>query len=101
MSDDRPSIFGRTEEFLTLFKRGAEFSKELIAENERLRRRILDLEQHQQFAAQDPEQWDKLREELIQRISSLEAERQNFLERLQSLEEENHQFATRYVEIEE
>ena len=101
MSDDRPPIFGRAEEFLTLFKRGAEFSKELIAENERLRRRILDLEQHQQFAAQDPEQWDKLREEPIQRISSLEAERQSFLERMHVLEEENHQFAARYVEIEE
>ena len=101
MSEDRSKIFARADEVLNLFKRGAEFTKELIQENERLRRSLVDIEMRQTFAAQDPDQWDKLREELLQRIKSLEAERQSSLERLRTLEEENRQFATRHVEIEE
>jgi nitrate/nitrite-specific signal transduction histidine kinase len=101
MSDDRKALFGRADEFMSLFKRGAEFSKELIAENERLRRKVLELEQHQNFAARDDGEWDKLRAELLMRIENLEEERSNALERLRQLEEENHQFARRYVEVEE
>jgi GAF domain-containing protein len=101
MSDERGSLFGRTEEFMSLFKRGAEFSKELIQENERLRRRVLELEQSQHFAAQDDTAWDKLRAELLTRIASLEEEKHGYMERLRQLEEENHQFASRYVEVEE
>ncbi len=101
MSDERPGLFGRAEEFMNLFRRGAEFTKELISENERLRRRILELEQRQHFAAREDCEWDKLRAELLHRIEGLEEERSNALERLRHLEEENHQFATRYVEVEE
>jgi GAF domain-containing protein len=101
MSDDRKALFGRADEFMSLFKRGAEFSKELIAENERLRRKVLELEQQQNFAARDDGEWDKLRAELLTRIENLEEERSTALERLRQLEEENHQFARRYVEVEE
>jgi len=101
MSDERAGLFGRAEEFMNLFKRGAEFTKELIQENERLRRRVLEMEQGQTFAAQDDGAWDKLREQLLTRIESLEEEHQSALERLRQLEEENQQFARRYVEVEE
>lgn len=101
MSDERGGLFGRAEEFMNLFKRGAEFTKELIHENERLRRRVLELEQGQVFAARDDGEWDKLRSQLLMRIESLQEEHQNALERLRQLEEENHQFARRYVEVEE
>ena len=30
MSDDRKALFGRADEFMSLFKRGAEFSLSLI-----------------------------------------------------------------------
>ena len=46
-------------------------------------------------------EWDKLREELVERIQSLEEEKQDVLERLRAVEEENRQFAERYLEVEE
>jgi len=101
MSEDRPKIFGRGEEFLNMFSRGAEFTKELMQENEKLRKKIMLLEQQQSFAAADPDDWDALRKELLVQIESLEEEKRSVLERLTEVEEENRHFADRYVEIEE
>jgi nitrate/nitrite-specific signal transduction histidine kinase len=101
MSGDRGNLFAKGEEFLSLFKRGAEFTKEIIRENERLRNELLRLEDKQQLAARTPEDWGKLRSELQGRIESLEQEYQTVRERLRQVEEENQQFADRYIEIEE
>ena len=100
MSEKRDGLFGRAEEFLSLFRRGAEFTQELLRENERLRRQLLDL-QGQQLAASDEHAWEKLRRELMSRIQSLEGERDEMAERLRQIETENQDFASRYVEIEE
>jgi nitrate/nitrite-specific signal transduction histidine kinase len=99
--DERRDSFRRADEFLALFRRGAEFTKELLDENERLRRRLIEIQDRQNHAAQDSHQWSKLREELLGRIRGLESEKHDALERLRALEEENRQFADRYVEIEE
>ena len=100
MSDDR-NVFGRAEEFLTIFKRGADFTRELLKENERLRMELTTVEDRQESAALNPAEWEKLRQELLQRISTLERECVDVRERLGEAEEENSQFAMRYVEIEE
>lgn len=101
MSQRDRDLFERASEFLAMFRRGAEFTRELVEENARLRRKLLDVETRQTDAAQDPKEWDRLREELIERIQGLESERQDALERLQALEAENRQFAERFLEIEE
>lgn len=101
MSDERKETFSRGEEFLQLFKRGAEFTKELLVENERLRGQLARLEDEQTAAVRTPEDWDKYRHELIGRLQDLEVEYENVRQRLHQVEEENHQFATRYLEIEE
>jgi nitrate/nitrite-specific signal transduction histidine kinase len=93
--------YERGEAVLSIFKRGAEFTKQLLAENELLRNRLRELADRQQSAAQDPDQWEKLRHELKHRISSLEVENQSIMSQLQEIETENHQFAERYLEIEE
>ena len=80
-----PEFEGRAEEFLTLFRKGADFTKELIAENERLRRQLASIEHRQHAAAQSDDEWDKLRSELLVRIQSLEDEKRDALERLQSV----------------
>ena len=98
MSDD---LFERADEFLAVFRRGAEFTKQLVDENARLRRRLVEVESRQDEAAQDNTEWSKLREELLERIRGLEGERTDVLERMRSLEEENRQFAARFVEVEE
>jgi hypothetical protein len=101
MSEERKEVFRRAEEFIALFNRGAEFTKELLHENERLRGRLSDIEDRQNYAAQDGVEWEKLREELLERITGLENEKRDVLDRLRAVEEENRQFADRYLEIEE
>jgi GAF domain-containing protein len=101
MSDEKKDIFKRADEFIALFSRGAEFTKQLLQENERLRGRLVEVEDRQTYAAQDSTEWEKLREELLARIAGLENEKQDVLERLRAVEEENRQFAGRYLEIEE
>lgn len=100
MGEKREGLFGRAEEVLSLFRRGAEFTQELLKENERLRREVLQY-QGQQLAASSTTEWEKLRQELLGRIHSLEGEREDMLERLRQIEGENRDFAARYLEIEE
>jgi hypothetical protein len=101
MSDEKKEVFRRAEEFLALFSRGAEFTKQILQENERLRMRVTEVEERQNYAAQDGAEWEKLREELLARIAGLENEKQDVLDCLRAVEEENRHFADRYLEIEE
>ncbi len=101
MSGGGKSIFARGEEFLAVFKRGADFTKELLQENERLRAQLLQEQSVQESAAQSPEEWSKLRQQLLERIDSLEQECTTVRQRLDLVEAENGQFAQRHVEIEE
>jgi nitrate/nitrite-specific signal transduction histidine kinase len=98
---DKQRGYERGEAVLSIFKRGAEFTKQLLRENGELRERLADVQNRQHDAAQSPEQWEGLRQELKVRISSLEVENQNILDQLQEVEDENQQFAERYLEIEE
>ena len=59
MSSDRGNLFARGDEFLALFSRGAEFTKELLRENQRLRSRLMEVEDKQESAARTPEEWMK------------------------------------------
>ena len=101
MSSERSSLSTRGEEFLQAVRRGMEFTRELLSENEELRRRLADREQEQQSAARSPEEWEKLRHELLGRIHGLEEEHASLRERLHEVEAENHDFATRFLEIEQ
>jgi len=101
MSRDESNLFARAEEFLSIFRKGAEFSRELLKENERLRGELARVHDRQEVAAQSDVTWDKLREELLTRIHSLEEENSSVRERLDAVERENNQFAQRYIEIEE
>ena len=84
-----------------MFSRGADFTRELLEENQRLRTRLATVEDKQETAAQSPIEWEKLRQELLARISTLEEQVTNYQEQLGAVEEENSHFAQRYVEIEE
>ncbi|MCG8589352.1 MAG: GAF domain-containing protein [Proteobacteria bacterium] len=99
MSDETKSNSG--EAVLAIFKRGADFTRKLLSENERLRHRVNELETRTHMAAQNPHDWEQLRLELVDRISQLEHENKSIIERLKSVEQENQQFAERYLEIEE
>ena len=88
----------------TFFKRGAEFTEELMRENERLRYRVVQLEEERRIlvARGDPtpgSQQSTLRE-LVARIESLESEREKILARYRGVDAESKDFAERYHEIE-
>jgi len=101
MSERDGKLSSRAEDFLALFNKGAEFTRELLKENERLRSRLAAVTDRQESAARDPSDWDKLRYELMNRIATLEEECTSVRERLDQVELENSQFAQRYVEVEE
>lgn len=101
MSEQDPKIISRGEDFLALFKKGAEFTRDLLKENERLRGRLAAVTDRQETAARNPQDWEKLRRELTFRIATLEEECTSVRERLDQVELENSQFAQRYVEVEE
>ncbi|MFA7535800.1 MAG: GAF domain-containing protein [Desulfuromonadales bacterium] len=97
--DDEKGVGSRGEEFLQVFKRGAEFTQELLKENERLRYQIVQLEE----AVKKKPSGLLVEEEtarLRKRIEDLEQENSEIVTRFQKVEEENFDFANRYVEVE-
>lgn len=100
--DDDKSYLSRAEDFLQLFKKGAEFTQELLKENERLRYRVVTLEE--ELRRSQLHDADRLAAQLAglqQRIAELEREKAAILEHIRRVEEENDDFASRYVEVEE
>lgn len=97
-NDDNGKI-NRAEEFLQVFKKGAEFTQDLLKENERLRYQILQLQEQQEKspAVANPNTAVK---ELQEKVERLEAEKEQILGRIKQVEEENLDFANRYLEIE-
>jgi nitrate/nitrite-specific signal transduction histidine kinase len=109
-ADEKPGLpeldLAQTKrEFIeTFFKRGAEFTEELMRENEKLRYRVVQLEEERRIlvARGDPTpgtQQSTLRE-LVARIENLEKEREAILSRYKGVEHESRDFVDRYHEIE-
>jgi len=94
------SIFARAEEFLQAFRKGAEFTQELLKENEKLRFKIVQLEEESKSLTQAAGEGG-VQKELIKKVSRLEEEKKELLDRYREVESENRNFAQRYVEIEE
>ncbi|WP_432823499.1 GAF domain-containing protein [Trichloromonas sp.] len=89
----------RAEEFLQIFKKGAEFTQELLKENERLRYQLLrgnEPPDNNGTAATDTAEMAVLQN----KINALEKEKLEILGRVKEVEEENFDFANRYVVIE-
>ncbi|PLX73810.1 MAG: diguanylate phosphodiesterase, partial [Desulfuromonas sp.] len=99
--EDDKNAHSRADEFMNMFKKGAEFTQDLLKENERLRYRLVSLEETLKDHAQTmaPGSADSLK--LLEKIEQLEQEKNEILGRIREVEEENEDFAHRYVEIEE
>jgi transcriptional regulator with GAF, ATPase, and Fis domain len=97
MDRDSGSISKKVEDFLQIFKKGEEFTQELLRENEKLRYRVAQLEELTKFT--DKEGNFKVHT-LEERIKLLEDENKTLLDRYRQVEEENKDFANRYVEVE-
>ncbi len=97
MEKEPASISKKVEEFLQVFKKGEEFTQELLKENEKLRYRLAQLEEVSKFS--DREGSFKTHS-LEERIKFLEDENRSLIQRYRVVEEENKDFANRYVEVE-
>jgi len=85
------------KEFIeTFFKRGAEFTEELMRENEKLRYRVVQLEEERRILVQrgDPTPGSEGRtlRELVARIESLESERAALNKLFEGVARESHDF---------
>src|SRR3972149_3352337 len=94
--ESKSNISRTSDEFLQVFKKGEEFTKELLKENERLRFRLAELDEAVEKAGGGAR--DRLSEE---RIKGLEGEIGSLKESFAQVEEENKDFAARYVEVED
>ncbi len=99
--EEEKDTISRADDFLQMFKKGAEFTQDLLKENERLRFRIVKLEESLKEKGHSVVSDDSETLELQKRIASLELEKEEILGRIKVVEEENQGFANRYVEIEE
>jgi hypothetical protein len=97
--EEKNGIAQRAEEFLQAFRKGAEFTQQLLKENERLRYQLVQQEEKQP-GGQDPADVLAELERLRRRVADLEREKAQILERIAQVEAENADFANRYVEIE-
>lgn len=95
------NIFDRAEEFLQIFKRGAEFTQELLKTNEQLRYRILQCEEDNKTLKSKPLAPNKQYKELARQIEALKREKEEINKRIKEIEDENKDFAQQYVEVEE
>jgi len=91
------SIKNKVEEFLQIFKKGEQFTQELLRENEKLRYRVAQLEESGRYVGRDES--FKLHN-LEERIRFLEGENKGLIDRYRQVEEENKDFANRYLEVE-
>ncbi len=97
--DKEPEIFRRADEFLGVFRKGIEFTNDLLKENERLRFVMAQLAEQLKSAQKGVTSVEMSR--LQQQVRELTAEREALLNRYKVVEEENRDFASRYVEVEE
>ena len=94
-----PDLFKKTREFLDVFRKGEEFTQELLKENERLRYRIVQLEEDSKTIKKGIEGTPV--SELQEMLKKVQEEKQTLLDRFKEVEAENKDFATKYIEVEE
>jgi len=98
--DDRDSLLSRKKEFFdSFFRKGAELTRELLAETDRLRRRIVGLEAELAAVSQPAPSQETLRE-LVAKLHQLEEERARLLARLADAEAIGSRFGSRVDDIE-
>jgi nitrate/nitrite-specific signal transduction histidine kinase len=100
MSESHDDLVAKQKEFLdAFFKKGAEFTEELLRENEKLRFRVVQLEEQIASSARAIPTPATLKE-LVEKIHSLEQEREQLMSRFSSVEAENQQYEARFHQIE-
>jgi hypothetical protein len=103
-TSDRPSpdeLKRQRDTFLnTFFRKGAEFTEEIVRENERLRRQVIDLEtENTELRTQLAS--DQAMRDLVRKIEQLEREKQALLSHVHETEAISTRVQSHYKEMEE
>lgn len=97
---DESTLVAKKRDFLeSFFKKGAEFTRELLRENDKLRTRIVQLED-ELVASGHPSPSQQTLDELLARLHALEEERRQLLERFSVAEAAGERFSGRFEQIE-
>ena len=93
----------RGEEFLEMFRKGQEFTQDLLKENERLRFQVVHLEEaiKKKLEAPDSGQEGSMGQEMVQKLAQYESRLSELETRLTEVEAENVDFVQRYIDVEE
>jgi len=97
-------IRSKAEEFLQIFKKGEEFTQELLKENERLRYKLVQVEEQNRAHQAKGEGNFPPSEDvkaLQNKLAVLEEENRRLMERYREVELENKDFAEKYIEVEQ
>ena len=86
----------KAEEFLQIFRKGEEFTQEILKENEKLRFKIVQLEEENRQTAAGGASLKTLEE----KVDVLTEENRRLMERYREVELENKNFAEKYLEVE-
>jgi transcriptional regulator with GAF, ATPase, and Fis domain len=96
VAEKESSYLNKAEEFIQMFKKGEEFTKDILRENEKLRFRVAQLEESVERSG------DEARTKLYdERIRLLELELNSLKDKFIRVEEENKDFASKYLGVEE
>ncbi|MBI5189434.1 MAG: GAF domain-containing protein [Nitrospirae bacterium] len=90
-------IKNKAEEFLQVFRKGEEFTQEVLKENEKLRFKVVQLEEeNRMIRTSGPGNLKPLQD----KVAVLEEENRRLMERYREVEMENKDFAEKYIEVE-
>jgi len=91
------------EEFLEMFRKGQEFTQDLLKENERLRFQVVHLEEtvKKKLEAPDSGQQSSMSQDMAEQLAQYEARFAELENRLSEVEAENVDFVQRYIDVEE
>jgi len=96
---DLKDLFAKGSDFLDMYSKVAEFTKELVQENSRLQDKVNELiKDREKYILDAPRNADE--KELINRIEKLKREKKDILNQYRQVEEENKDFQQRYYTIE-
>ncbi len=102
MDDRNKEGFGqiksKAEEFLQIFRKGEEFTQEILKENEKLRFKIVQLEEEN--LALKGSDGGKIKS-MQEKLAVLEEENRRLMEHYRAAELENKNFAEKYLEVEQ
>lgn len=98
-SSPPPDLRRERDEILQSFTRGARLTEQFAAEHERMRERLLALEDENALLRAQVEADDAVRR-LLETIEALEAEKHELLSRTERAEKETSQFSARFSEVE-